>query len=222
MADLHNNLKALMAAAKVSASELSRKTGVAQPIIHRLCTGQNINPKLATIRPLCDYFMVTMSQLIGEEKLPTEEVLYKSSHSSRRWRHVPIISWAQSLAISLKNKTLEKNDSVLYSITDAIISEGGFVLQITDTHYEPIFHYGTLLYVDPERTPRDRDLVIVQQKEQGTITCKRVLINGMDCYLKSLNQDLVEINACRLNSNDHIIGVVVQSKLDYISSTPSH
>lgn len=73
MASLSANLKVLMSLSKINASELARRTGIAQPIIHRLSTGQNTNPKLATIKPIARYFSVTVSQLIGEDPLPNEK-----------------------------------------------------------------------------------------------------------------------------------------------------
>lgn len=50
MASFSLNLKTLMSLAKINASELARRTSITQPIINRLSTGQNTNPKLATLQ----------------------------------------------------------------------------------------------------------------------------------------------------------------------------
>lgn len=71
---LNHNLKQLMLSRGINGNQLAIKTGIAQPIIHRLLTGQNINPKLKTIRLIACYFNVTVSQLIGEEALSSMSV----------------------------------------------------------------------------------------------------------------------------------------------------
>lgn len=62
MASFSLNLKTLMSLAQINASELARRTSITQPIIHRLSTGQNTNPKLPTIKPIARYFSVNVSQ----------------------------------------------------------------------------------------------------------------------------------------------------------------
>src|SRR3989338_4638201 len=96
MASLSTNLKTLMGLAKINASELARRTGIAQPIIHRLSTGQNTNPKLATIKPIASYFTVTVSQLIGENALPNDPT-YAVNMAQSGFNRVPLITWKDAI-----------------------------------------------------------------------------------------------------------------------------
>lgn len=68
------NLKTLMTRMTLSEHELSRKTGIKQPIIHRLLSGENTNPKLDTVKPIARYFSISISQLIGEEALFNDNI----------------------------------------------------------------------------------------------------------------------------------------------------
>ena len=58
-------LSHLMQAQKLSSSELARRTGVAQPIIYRLMNGNTCNPQILTVKPIADYFAISIDQLLG-------------------------------------------------------------------------------------------------------------------------------------------------------------
>ena len=58
-------LSHLMQAQKLSSSELARRTGVAQPIIYRLMNGKTCNPQILTVKPIADYFAISIDQLLG-------------------------------------------------------------------------------------------------------------------------------------------------------------
>lgn len=62
-------LRNLMLNAKISEYELAKKTGVPQPSINKILNGKNTNPKISTLRPLAQHFMITISELIGETPL---------------------------------------------------------------------------------------------------------------------------------------------------------
>lgn len=62
-------LQRLIQEAGLNQAELARRTGVAQPVVHRLCTGETVDPKLSTLRRLSRYFGVTIDALIGKAPL---------------------------------------------------------------------------------------------------------------------------------------------------------
>lgn len=55
-----------MNARGVTGYALSESTKVPQPTIHRILVGQSADPKTATLKPLADYFGVTLEQLRTE------------------------------------------------------------------------------------------------------------------------------------------------------------
>jgi transcriptional regulator with XRE-family HTH domain len=55
----------------ISENELARRTDVPQPTIHRILTGESRYPTPKTLKPLADYFGVSMAQIWGEEPLPS-------------------------------------------------------------------------------------------------------------------------------------------------------
>lgn len=63
MNNLAANLRHLMAVESLSENQLSRNTGVPQPTIHRILSGRVADPRDGTLRPLADYFGVTVEEL---------------------------------------------------------------------------------------------------------------------------------------------------------------
>lgn len=57
------NLEWLMADRKTNPYDLQRATGVPQPTIHRILTGESSDPRTKTLEPLADYFKVSVADL---------------------------------------------------------------------------------------------------------------------------------------------------------------
>lgn len=57
------NLEWLIAQRKTNPYELQRATGVPQPTIHRILTGESSDPRTRTLQPLADHFGVSVADL---------------------------------------------------------------------------------------------------------------------------------------------------------------
>lgn len=215
MASLSLNLKALMSLSKINASELARRTGIAQPIIHRLSTGQNVNPKLATIKPISRYFTVTVSQLIGEDPLPNDQTHSSGATESRGWNRVPLISWKDAVKWPDILPQHQSSAETAYVSTDARVSKLAYSLVIKGRTMEPLFPEGTTIIVEPKRKPNDRDFVIVQMPGEEEARLKQVVIDGNEHYLKSLNPTVEDVRIMRLSEAGQFLGVMAQAKVDF-------
>ncbi len=215
MASLNANLKTLMSLGQVNASELARRTGIAQPIIHRLSTGQNTNPKLATIKPIARYFLVSVSQLIGEEPLPNDQSFIRTSSEHRGWNRIPLISWKDAADWPETLPNYQNANDAIYVSTDANVSKIAYSLVIKGCAMEPLFPEGTTIIIEPKRKPADRDFVVVKLHNEEEARLKQILVDGTDHYLKSLNPDLKELRTTRVTESDKFLGVMAQAKVDY-------
>ena len=215
MATLSSNLKLLMSSENINASELARRTQVAQPIIHRLTTGHNTNPKLATLKPIAEHFTITISQLIGEDPIPSRKTLQLAKAHQKRWSKVPMIQWEQAPEWLISHTTEKPFNDIIFMSTDADISEKAFSLEIKNSAMEPLFPKGTTIVVDPERSPRDNDFVVVHLQGESEPRLKKLVMDGCDHYLKSLNPALEGTKARKVSSLDQYIGVISQAKIDY-------
>lgn len=58
-----------MDSAGLSQNELAERTNVPQPTIHRILIGESKDPRHSTVKPLADFFGVTVAQLRGDEPM---------------------------------------------------------------------------------------------------------------------------------------------------------
>lgn len=203
---LAENLKTLMSINSISPTQLARKTGVGQPVIFRIATGETDNPKLATLRPIARYFNKSISQLVGDEPLLSEQ-LYKNV------TRVPLFNMAN--AVERKSATQNPEAIQEYVICDCEVSEDAFAVTVEDVTMAPQFQPGSLLIVDPKIPPKDRDFVIAHHGGHKTATFKQLLVDGDTQYLKPINADFRTSPI----TNDHcIIGTVIRARTDFCTS----
>lgn len=225
MATLSINMKTLMSSAQINASELARRTGIAQPIIHRLSTGQNVNPKLATIKPIARYFMVTVSQLIGEEPLPADAgdgetrsgdaTPIRVSTQHKGWNQVPLITWEDALVWPERLTEYKNSIECEYVPTDANVSNVAYSLRVQGSNMEPLFPEGTKIIIEPNRQPQDRDFVVVRMNGSAEAQIKQIVIQGEQRFLKSIVPAAGTHEQNLLGENDKFLGVMAQAKVDF-------
>ncbi|MBV9576898.1 MAG: helix-turn-helix transcriptional regulator [Gammaproteobacteria bacterium] len=75
MENLSSILSHLMSEKGIKSAELARKTGVGQPVIYRLMTGITDNPQILTLKPISDFFGVSLDQLLGLAPLVKQKIL---------------------------------------------------------------------------------------------------------------------------------------------------
>ncbi len=188
------NLKKLLSLAHISVTELSRRTGVKQPIIHKLVTGENTNPKIATLQPITDYFEITINQLIEEEDI---EILWhgltKPDHKG--WREIPLAQWCHDLKKPIFNEVALVN----YEVHAAM-----FALLIEDTSMEPIFSKNCLILIDTTHIAAEFDYILIRLKEKFKLR-QYISINNTK-YIVPLNRTSGKMS--KLSSAKQIIGVV--------------
>jgi SOS-response transcriptional repressor LexA len=210
MKKLSSIIKALMAEIHISESELARRTGVGQPVVHRIASGETDNPKVATLSPIANFFAVSISQLIGDEPLPENRLPGTFNPGTHGWMQVPLLSWEQLL--NWPNLTDHKPTQSIS--TDMHLSENAYALKVRDNTMEPRFPEGILIIIDPAVQPENRDFVIAHIEGQKLPTFKQYFLDGNIGYLKPLNLDF---QATPLDKKHRLLGVVVQSRTDHKS-----
>lgn len=212
MKKLHHILKALMAEVRINESELARRTGVGQPVIHRIASGETDNPKVGTLSPIANFFTISISQLIGDEPLPANRIPGTFNPGVQGWKQLPLLTWTQVLEWPHIPEQTKPTPTI--SI-DHDVNEHAYALIVKDTTMEPRFPEGTTLIVDPGLQPQNRDFAIVYVDGQKLPSFKQVLIDGESTYLKPLNPDFKTV---LLDKNYKFLGVVVQTRMDFNKS----
>src|ERR1700730_4201865 len=98
-----------MTEARISASQLSKNTGLPTTTIKRIRSNANANPTLVSLLPIAAFFRISLSQLIGEEDIPANIIKGTFSSNQKLWTRVPIITWEQAILWNEKTHSLVCN-----------------------------------------------------------------------------------------------------------------
>jgi SOS-response transcriptional repressor LexA len=202
-------LRQLMHEQDLTTSELARRTGIGQPVIHRILTSETGDPKVSTLSAIANYFAVSISQLIGDEPLPKTRLPGTHEVSKFGWNKAPLLSWEDAIDWP-ENK--EKFPELEYLLTDTEVGSNAYALKVKDTTMRPLFPENTVLIVDPVLQPEDRDYAIVHIEKQKQAIFRQILFDGQNIYLKPLNTDFKII---LLKEKYKFLGVVVQSRSEF-------
>ena len=196
MTNIAENIKALMNAEGISASELSRVTGIDRSVLHKILTGATKNPSIESIKALIQHYSF-------------QEVLYGIKDNSALENHAPIISWTDAVQspVNFSNDNIQRYATIGMQVTNNI-----FCLLIEYT-LDSRFPQGTLLVVDRQKPPRNLSYVIIQENESSMASLKRFILDGDTPYLKSIDPSFPSV---KYDPNSfRIIGVVLQSIFDF-------
>lgn len=210
MAELSNILRSLMSELTITVTQLARETGVGQPVIHRISTGETKDPKASSLSAIAKYFNVTISQLIGDD--PMDKDRFSGSHNAkfRWWTKVPLLSWDR--AVNWPNKKAAYSQHQSFIATEALASDDAFALRMKDATMQPQFPEGSLLIIEPALTPQDKDFIAVHLEGDSQLQVKQLLYDGDDKYLKPLNN---EFQIKKIDKPYKIYGVVIQALSEF-------
>lgn len=200
ISSLSTNLRKLMERAHLSEHELSRRTQIKQPIINRLLSGENQNPKLNTLKPIADYFLLTVSQLIGEQNIETswKGMTNKEHHA---WLEIPIINY------SLDKKFQQKS-----IITECNLTKHAFALYVVDESMAPALPLGSIAIVEPEQKPENNRIVAIKDGNEFIIR-SFFIVSNVVC-ISPLNDKFGSIKP--LSKTQEIVGIVVRTIFNHI------
>ena len=133
-------------------SEIARRSGVPQPTVHRILSGQSVDPKITIIRKIAECLGTSLLELEGELITAT------NSHT------VPLIEWDQ-LTHQKENKP---TTSILCPTSHG---PNTFATRVKDntmtSQYGRSYPEGSIIYIDPDRAdrvkPGDRVLAIIEE-----------------------------------------------------------
>lgn len=192
-------LNKLMSAQKLNVSEVARRAKLPQPTVQRIAAGTCASPHISTLKPLAEFFSVTVDQLKGLEPIPQFDNVGK----------IPLVEWENA-----GNIKIDKNHEQI--IADVQVSSNAYALKVIDSAMEPFFPRGTLLIVDPSVQPKDRSYVIAKSSGASMPIFRQLIINGPDKLLKPLSPDTEIYKMTKLKKSDAILATVVQARWNYL------
>lgn len=126
---------------------------------------------------------------------------------------IPLISWHSVLDWREGNN--EAVDTV--QVSGINISQESFAVRMEGSSMEPLFPEGCLLIIDPQKHQINRNYGLVFLHEEKRLTFKQILIDAEKTYLKSISPDFVGVAPMLLTKDDIMLGMLVQSRLDFLS-----
>lgn len=209
MKNLSINLRHLLSDAKISENELARRTGVSQQIINRILSGENQNPKIATLTPLAHYFMISISQLIGEESYRVDN---KINTNHLGWQDVPLIDFHALTISSLEELLLLKNKRIMVDIEPTLSM---YATRLIGDSMEPKFSEGTLLIFDLKKNPTNGDFILMQLLS-NEILVRQFFTKENITYLKCLNPKYEDYKLRTITEEYKCLGTLIQSRTDFV------
>ena len=148
-----SKLNTLAESNNLNPSEIARRTGVPQPTIHRILSGQSEDPKITIIRKIAECLGTSLADL---EESPT---------TSKNLLTVPLIEWDQIADDRARN---------ISPLIPCPTEHGPntFATHVKDNtmtaQYGRSYPEGSIIYIDPDRAdeaqPGDRVFAIIEGK----------------------------------------------------------
>ncbi len=202
-------LRTLMAETQIKEAELARKVGLPQTTINRLLLGGTNDPRAHTLKPIADFFGVTIGQLCGFEPLPLNRIKGSvNSSNPSSWTFIPIITWEMVSSLSCTRKNLTPHSHKNWIGTERLISSDSFALRSL-SFMEPRFGKDSTLIIDAQTEYRDGHFIVIALDGIHP-TIRKVLRDGSDTLLQSFDQT----QTTKLNTQHTIYGTVVESRMD--------
>ncbi len=206
-------LKALMFKKNIRPTQLAREIDVPQQTLQRIVSGESPRPHITSLKPIADYFNISVEQLKGEIPLPDEliefdNVLVKKPTTSQ----IPLIKWEELH----EGFDLARYSPEEYIIIDNKLSNANFALQMQDASMSPYFPEKSILIFSQDKEIKDRSYVLVLLGDNDTAVFRQILFDGTHRYLKPLNPDLNMFKMQLSKENDKVLGVLVECRHSYL------
>ena len=189
-----------------SPSELARLTKIAQPTLYRWMVGDAREPRHSSIRPLADFFNVTLSDLLERDLATGDEVALRAFVTARR--EVPLMRIS---ANGLEVEAVGENATVPAMKIKA--TRDMFAITVVGDSMKPFLPDGSVVIVDPKRElTGDKNMTIVLAREPATkaLVLRRLVKEGGRWYL--LPENSFYASDTLVDTSD-VLGTVVEAQI---------
>ncbi|GGI82721.1 LexA family transcriptional regulator [Legionella impletisoli] len=195
------NLRDLFKAKKITESKVAQDLNIPVMTIRRLLSGETTDPRVFTLKTLADYFNVTIDNLLEQNESGTYRLSYQAKPL-----FIPVFDWSNAANYDQINlQTWESWIPVTLGGKENI-SPKAFALESRPSMY-PRFQQGTIFVIDPELTPLDGDIVLINILHDQELTLRELLIDPPLWQLHSINNATPPLNFAK--EEHQVIGVVV-------------
>lgn len=207
---LSDILSELMFDKKIKMIDLAHQTGVPQSTLSRILSGETTHPHRSSLEPLAGFFQISINQLLGNEPIPSHKRLRSFLNSMPT---VPLLTWEQITPWLTPHSSFTTQEMLQ---VDVPLEEGSFAVTVNDASMEPQFPRGTILVIDPNKPPKDRNFVIATLGDCQKVIFRQLLTDGIHRYLRPLSPEFTQFGMKTMSDEDKILGVVLQARKNYL------
>ena len=222
------NLEWLMSQRKTNPYELQRATGVPQPTIHRILTGESNDPRTKTLQPLADHFGVALADLRERDLSAPADALEglkpgsymrveEAGQGDKRFTLIPKVRLRLTAGISGFEIEPEPFDGTTAAVPTGWIERNGYerskliAIMVRGESMETTFYEGDLVVVNTA----DQKLVdgaVYAVNYEGEPVVKRLTRDAGQWWLTSDNPDQRRYYRRTCDESTKIIGRVVRKE----------
>jgi len=193
----------------LSEGELSRRTGVPQPTIHRILSGMTPNPRMESIEPLAEFFNVSSDQMLGRIPLPKDRVSGSFAATMATKKVVPLLSWME---VAYWPDIVKHPDFKIgreWVTSESGIKGSAFAVKVKSSDYLPDFRAGTTIVVDYSRKPKEGDFILGVMKGKKVAVLGQFMIERSREVLLDLSKNETVLV---IGKNVSLCGVIAEAK----------
>ncbi|MCF9017363.1 MULTISPECIES: helix-turn-helix domain-containing protein [Pseudomonas] len=215
-----------MSELNLSEGELGRRSGVSQPTVHRIVTGESASPRHGNVEKIARALGVSAHWLWNggegaEVKFSSKRKLFEDKSNVEPGPDikgaVPLISWIQAGSWCEVSEVRAAYDAESWLPCAVSHSPQTYALRVRglsmfNPHERRSFRDGDIIFVDPTKDYENGSLVVAKLNDSDEATFKQVVIEGRRIFLKPLNPTWPD-PIIELPPDATICGVVI-SKLE--------
>lgn len=199
----------LMNKASMDESSLARACNISLASLSRIKNNPNSNPTISTLRPIAEFFNITIDQLLGYS--PLED-------NASTLKNIAVIK-DDDVSGWLEQKTT-KNPIQQWLIYDGCASDLTFAIEHSTnlkTNINNNLLERSLLLVDPKRNMQHDDLILIFNKKVLQFFIRKISIDDQgEVHIKPIEDGFSQytpLSSC--SSNIIPIGVILETRLQY-------
>ncbi|MBY0379499.1 MAG: XRE family transcriptional regulator [Burkholderiales bacterium] len=203
-------IKILLEECNLDEASLSRHVCIPKSTLSRLIN-HDANPTLETIKPIAEFFGLTVSQLIGETAIPSDRLPGTCFPNPYTVSRVPILNFLN--IDTYLNDTISNFEWVS---TEKELTEKSFAIFIENDEFNLFIPKNSLVIININSLPEYGDIVLAKLKKTNTLTLRQFMVDDGDCYFRTLNPNINKVS--KVSKEDTIYGVIIEHRLNYISN----
>lgn len=208
-AGFRRNLMQLMQMKDLTEAQLSREVSMAQPTVHKLMSGATTDPRISTLIPIANYFDVSIDQLLG--LVPFDATLISTDRITHSSIKLPILPWEHLIEYRKKLSDFTLSNWGEWVTINKPMTKESYATKIKNSSFSTPFSNNTTIVVNPSLGPFNGCYILLKSINSESLTIKKCLFDGGDCWLMSLIDGVQPIS---WNEDNWLnLGIIVETYL---------